>query len=79
MFGVAHRHQGMDLLNQLLLLVIVKVHVPFGKARLSSAILDQNEANLEGRLVNQMVRAMADMLLTMVVCVCLCWRGETRR
>lgn len=46
-FGVAHRDQGVHLLDQLLLLVVVKVHVPFGQARLARTILDQDEANLK--------------------------------
>ena len=44
--GVAHGHYGVDLLNQLLLFLILKLHVPFGEARLPGAILYQYEADL---------------------------------
>ena len=29
-FGIPHGHQGMDLFDQLLLFVVIKVHVPLG-------------------------------------------------
>ena len=29
-FGIPHSHQGMDLFDQLLLFVVIKVHVPLG-------------------------------------------------
>jgi hypothetical protein len=38
---------GVNLFNQLLLLVIIKVHVPFGQPGLSGPVLDQDEANLK--------------------------------
>lgn len=45
-FGVAHRHYRMHLLNQLLLLVVIKVHVPFGQPRLARPVLDEDEPDL---------------------------------
>lgn len=36
----------MNLFNQLLLLVVFKVHVPLGKSRLPSAVLNQDKPNL---------------------------------
>ena len=46
MFGIANGDQGMHFFDQLLLLVIVKVHVPFGKTRFSRSILYENKPNL---------------------------------
>lgn len=46
-FCVSHRDKGMHLLDELLLLVIVKVHVPFREASFSRTILDEDEANLQ--------------------------------
>ena len=46
-FGVSHRHNGMNLLNQLLLFLIIKVHVPLGESCLPRSVLDQNETNLQ--------------------------------
>ena len=37
---------GVNLFNQLLLLIVLKVHVPLGEARLTGAILNQDKANL---------------------------------
>ena len=36
----------MNLFDQLLLLVVFKVHVPLGKSRLPSAVLNQDKPNL---------------------------------
>lgn len=44
--GVADRHHGVHLLDQLLLLVVVKVHVPLGQAGLPRTVLDQDETDL---------------------------------
>jgi len=44
--GVADRHHGVHLLDQLLLLVVVKVHVPLGQPCLTRPVLDQDEPNL---------------------------------
>ena len=44
--GVPDRHDGVHLLDQLLLLVVVEVHVPLGESRLPRAILDQDEPDL---------------------------------
>jgi len=46
MLRVPNRHNGVNLLNQFLFFIILKVHVPLGQPRLASAILDQNETNL---------------------------------
>lgn len=46
MFGVTNGDDGVNLLDQLLLLVVIKVHVPLGQSRLAGAVLDQNESNL---------------------------------
>lgn len=46
MLGIAYGHNSMHLLDQLLLLVIVEIHVPFGQARLTRSVLDQNKSNL---------------------------------
>jgi hypothetical protein len=37
---------GVNFFNQFLLLIILKVHVPLGKARLTSAVLNQDKTNL---------------------------------
>ena len=47
MFGVSHSNDGMNFFNQLLLLIIIKVHVPFGQASFAGTILDKDEPNLE--------------------------------
>lgn len=49
MFRVPDGHNGVDLFNQFLFFIIFKVHVPLGQPRLSSAILDQDETNLQGK------------------------------
>lgn len=46
MFGIPHGDHGVNLLDKLLLLVIVKVHVPLGQTRLARSVLNQYEANL---------------------------------
>jgi hypothetical protein len=38
--GIAHCDHSMHLLNQLLLLVVVKVHIPLSKTGLASSILN---------------------------------------
>ena len=45
-FGIADGDDGVDLLDELLLLVVVELHVPLGQAGLPSAVLDEDEANL---------------------------------
>lgn len=45
-FGIADGDDGVDLLDELLLLVVVKLHVPLGQAGLPSAVLDEDEADL---------------------------------
>ena len=39
-FGIANRHQCVHLLDQLLLLVIVEMHVPFGEPCLPCTVLN---------------------------------------
>lgn len=48
-FGIADGDDSVDLLNQLLLLIIIKLHVPLGQAGLPSPVLDQDEADLHQR------------------------------
>lgn len=50
-FCIPDRDQCVHLLDKLLLLVIIKVHVPLGQAGLSGTVLDQDETDLEGRRV----------------------------
>ena len=45
-FGVSDGDDGVHLLNQLLLLLIFKLHVPLGKPRLARPILNQDEPDL---------------------------------
>jgi hypothetical protein len=44
---VAHSDQRVNFLNQLLLLVVVKVDVPLGQSGLSSPVLNQDETDLQ--------------------------------
>ena len=44
--GVSDSDYGVDLFNQLLFLVVLKVHVPLGQARLTGTVLNQDETNL---------------------------------
>ena len=43
---VPHGHNGVNLFNQLLFLVILEVHVPLSQPRLTRAILNQYEPDL---------------------------------
>jgi len=45
--GVADRHDGVNLFNQFLFLVIIKVHVPLCQPRLPRSVLDQDKPNLK--------------------------------
>lgn len=45
--GVTDRDHSMHLLDELLLLVIIKLHVPLGQPGLACTVLDQNEADLQ--------------------------------
>lgn len=45
--GIPDRHHSVDFLDQLLLLVVVKLHVPLGQPRLACSVLNEDEANLE--------------------------------
>lgn len=44
---ISYRNHGVNFFNQLLLLIVVKVHVPFGKARFSSSVLNEHESDLD--------------------------------
>lgn len=45
-FGVSYGDNGMNLLDQFLLLVIIKVHVPFSQTCLACSVLYQYKTNL---------------------------------
>lgn len=45
-FCIPDRYYGVDFFDQLLLLIIFEVHVPFGKSCFPCPVLDQNEPNL---------------------------------
>ena len=49
MLGISDGNERMDFLDQFLLLIIVEVHVPFGKTSFSCSILNQNKPNLQAR------------------------------
>lgn len=44
-FGISDSDHGVHFLNQLLFLVIIKLHVPLGQARLACPVLDEDEAD----------------------------------
>lgn len=46
MFRVSNGHYCMNLFNQFLLLIVIKVHVPFGEASFASSVLNQYESDL---------------------------------
>lgn len=43
--GIPDSYHSMNFLNQLLFLIIVKLHVPFGQSCLPCSVLDQDEAD----------------------------------
>lgn len=45
-FGITDCHNGMNLFNQLLLLIIIKLHVPLGQPGLPCPVLDEDKADL---------------------------------
>lgn len=47
-FGVSHCHQSVNLFDQLLFLIVVKMHVPLGQTCFASAVLNEDETNLIG-------------------------------
>ena len=47
-FGVPHCHQSVNLFDQLLFLIIVKMHIPLGQTCFASAVLNEDETNLIG-------------------------------
>lgn len=48
-FGISDSYHSMNFLNQLLFLIIIKLHVPFGQSCLSCSVLDEDEANLRDK------------------------------
>lgn len=46
---IADSYDCMHLFNQLLFLIVIEVHVPFGQSGLSSTVLNQDEADLKGQ------------------------------
>jgi len=46
-FGITDCHYGVNLFNQLLLLIIIELHVPLGQPGLPCSILDEDEADLQ--------------------------------
>lgn len=46
MLGVPDSDHGMHFLDQLLFLVVIKLHVPFGQPRLPCSVLNEDEADL---------------------------------
>lgn len=45
-FGISDSDHSVHLLDQLLLLIVIKLHVPLGQARLACPVLDEDEADL---------------------------------
>ena len=46
-FCIPHGDNGVYFLDQLLLLVIIKVHVPLGQSGLACPVLDQDKPDLQ--------------------------------
>ena len=46
-FGIPYSDHCMNLFNQLLFLIVIKMHVPFGKTGFASPILNKYKANLK--------------------------------
>lgn len=44
--GIPDRHHSMHFLDQLLFLIIIKLHVPFGQSCFPCSVLDEDEADL---------------------------------
>lgn len=53
MLGIPDSDHGVHFLDQLLFLVIIKLHVPFGQSRLPRSVLNKDEANLENITSNK--------------------------
>lgn len=45
-FGISDCYYCMNFLDQLLLFIIIKLHVPFGQSCFPGSVLDENEADL---------------------------------
>jgi hypothetical protein len=54
--GITDSHHSMYLLNQLLFLVVIKLHVPLGQSGLPRSVLNKDEADLYGRGGEKMKR-----------------------
>lgn len=46
-FCIPDRDHSVDFLYQLLFLVVIELHVPFGQSRLACSVLNEDEADLE--------------------------------
>lgn len=46
-FGIPDRDHSVDFLDQLLFLIVIELHVPFGQSRLACSVLNEDEADLE--------------------------------
>lgn len=44
--GISDSNDSMHFFNQLLFLIIIKLHVPFGQSCLSRSVLDEDKADL---------------------------------
>lgn len=47
-FSISNSHNRVNLFNQLVFLIILKMHVPFSQPRLPRSVLDENEPYLQG-------------------------------
>lgn len=45
-FGISDCYYCVNFLDQLLLFIIIKLHVPFGQSCFPGSVLDENEADL---------------------------------
>lgn len=50
-FGISDCNYSMNFLNQLLLFIIIKLHVPFGQSCFPCSVLNENEADLRNEKV----------------------------
>lgn len=50
-FGISDCDYSMNFLNQLLLFIIIKLHVPLSQSCFPCAVLDENEADLRQETV----------------------------
>lgn len=52
-FGIPDSYHSVHFLNQLLFLIIIKLHVPFGQSCLPCSVLDEDEADLYDKIRNK--------------------------